>query len=84
MFESRPAHHKILTFSEMLVVNHQMSPDAIIVVTNQHDTKCPPNDSSSWSAGYKVGYEIGWALLEAENEKFLAEMAQVMVDMRTP
>ena len=51
-----------------------MSQNAIMVVTTQHDTKCPPNESSSWSAGYKAGYEINWALLKTENKRFLAEM----------
>ena len=51
-----------------------MSQDAIKVVTTQHDTKCPPNESSSWCAGYKAGYEINWALLKTENKRFLAEM----------
>jgi hypothetical protein len=54
----------------MMVVNHHMSQDAIMVVTTQHDTKCPPNDSSSWCAGYKAGYEINWALLNTENNIF--------------
>lgn len=27
---------------------------------NSHDSKCPPNDSLAWCAGYKVGYEAGW------------------------
>ena len=25
-----------------------------------HDSKCPPNDSLSYCAGYKAGYETGW------------------------
>jgi hypothetical protein len=25
-----------------------------------HDSKCPPNDSLSYCAGYKAGYEAGW------------------------
>jgi hypothetical protein len=58
----------------MMVVNHHMSQGAILVVTTQHNTKCPPNDSSSWCAGYKAGYEINWALLETKNKRFLAEM----------
>ena len=28
---------------------------------NSHNSKCPPNDSLTWCAGYKVGYEVGWA-----------------------
>ena len=28
---------------------------------NQHDSKCPPNDSLLWCGGYKVGYELGWS-----------------------
>ena len=28
---------------------------------NQHDSKCPPNDSLLWCGGYKVGYEVGWS-----------------------
>lgn len=51
-----------------------MNQDAIMVVTTQHDTKCPTNESSSWCAGYKAGYEINWALLKTENKRFLAEM----------
>jgi hypothetical protein len=47
----------------MMVVNHHMSQDAIMVVTTQHDTKCPPNESSSWCAGYKAGYEINMKLI---------------------
>lgn len=27
---------------------------------NYHNSKCPPNDSFSWCAGYKIGYEAGW------------------------
>ena len=27
---------------------------------NYHNSECPPNDSFSWCAGYKVGYEAGW------------------------
>jgi hypothetical protein len=26
---------------------------------NPHNSKCPPNDSLSWCAGFKVGYEAG-------------------------
>jgi hypothetical protein len=54
----------------MMVVNHHMSQDAIMVVTTKHDTKCPPNDSSSWCAGYKVGYEINWAQMETKQGIF--------------
>jgi hypothetical protein len=25
-----------------------------------HNSKCPPNDSLSWCAGYKIGYSAGW------------------------
>jgi hypothetical protein len=25
-----------------------------------HDSKCPPNDSLSYCAGYKPRYEAGW------------------------
>jgi hypothetical protein len=25
-----------------------------------HDSKCQPNDSLSYCAGYKAGYEAGW------------------------
>jgi hypothetical protein len=25
-----------------------------------HNSKCPPNDSISYCAGYKAGYEAGW------------------------
>jgi hypothetical protein len=27
---------------------------------NEHNSKCPPNDSLSWCSGYKIGYEAGW------------------------
>jgi hypothetical protein len=27
---------------------------------NEHDSQCPPNDSLSWCAGYKTGYEAGY------------------------
>ena len=28
--------------------------------SNEHDSKCPENDSLVWCAGYKTGYEKGW------------------------
>ena len=26
----------------------------------EHNSQCPPNDSLTWCAGYKSGYEVGW------------------------
>ena len=28
---------------------------------SNHNSKCPPNDSFAWCAGYTVGYEVGWS-----------------------
>jgi len=27
---------------------------------NGHNSRCPPNDSLTWGAGYKAGYEVGY------------------------
>jgi hypothetical protein len=32
---------------------------------NNHNSKCPPNDSLTWFGGYKIGYEVGWAAAKA-------------------
>ena len=28
---------------------------------SNHNSRCPPNDSFAWCAGYTVGYEVGWS-----------------------
>jgi hypothetical protein len=28
---------------------------------SKHNSQCPPNDSWTWCAGFKGGYEVGWS-----------------------
>ena len=46
---------------------------------NSHNSKCPPNDSLTWCAGYKVGYEVGWAAVICIRELTLQRIMIIIV-----